>query len=699
MWASGLLVVFAALALLGPEVARAGTYVVAQCHDPASGASLSASSSGLPEGWSFVTANPQAPGESDWASFDTCGAPGGAFGTEVANASGNPDMTADVSQPALGEVVFSPPAGLSLAGWGLWRAARTPEPNSTYSYVAYEPQQTNFCHAYFQTSSACPQGDTSLPYGASNHVTGGPAATLTYREICDAGVHCPRAGGISAQFVYASRLTLEDDSPPVFTSPPSGTLFSPTASGIGSVSFQGGDRGGGLRSAVLLVDGTPAASRSLDTGSGTCAVAVFTRLVPCPLSAAGSLSLDTARFADGAHLVTMRLLDAAGNPVDVARSVVFANHASVHVAKVPNRFPLDRPAPCRGGWTHSNAWPVKRPAFGRSFLPRCRVLRNGFVDRKVGPNDAAKRVGVPVLSANVNVPLVDAEKNTLAFMVYDSRQHQLRFLRKDGTALPFPTVNVGVRARSLFISGKPGLGFSRGCMAHPADTDAYALMVVLNVHTPHPTRAFVALNAIRGGPRRAVIRAIDARGNRLGCAGRPSRALSSQPRPLAFISGDYFGSGGPARAANHLASGGQYPSGSRRAFYDNTANGAGPTTGIIFTSTTAVQGGGIVRSVISGDDTVLPLDETTYADPNACNAPHVRWQYVEVFHQGQATRIFGFASVPVPIPGHTGADLGPDRCRKRIRPAGPRSRKGGRHGRSGHKAPGRHQARRPRRRH
>ena len=382
--------------------------------------------------------------------------------------------------------------------------------------------------------------------------------------------------------------------------------------------------------------------------------------------------------------------------------------------KVANKFPRARPAPCgRRGWPHfDRAWSVKRPVFGRFYLPRCRVLRMGFVDRKVGPNDTAKKVGVPVLAPNVNIPLVDAEKTTLAFMVYDRGHHQLRFLGQDGrTPLSFPAVNVDPRARSSFTPRRPGLGFSRGCMADPTDQDAYALMVILNVHSKRPTRAFVALNAIRRGPRQAVIKAIKARGNRLGCGGPPARALLSQSlRPLTFIRGDYFGSRGPARDANHLASGGQYPSGSRRFFYDNTEKGAGPTpgptTGVIFTSTTAVQGGGIVRSVISGDDMVLPLDETTYADPNACNAPHVRWQYVEVFHQRkatgifEATGIFGFASMPVPIPGHAGSDLvGPDRCRARVRPGGPPHGNGRRHGRPGHHAPGRHRARRPHRRH
>ncbi len=379
--------------------------------------------------------------------------------------------------------------------------------------------------------------------------------------------------------------------------------------------------------------------------------------------------------------------------------------------KVANKFPRDRPARCgHRGWNHfDRAWSVRRPAFGRFYLPRCRVLRKGFVDRKVGPNDTAKKVGIPVLAPNVNIPLVDAEKTTLAFMVYDSRHHQLRFLGQDGSTplRSFPAVNVDPRARSSFTPRRPGLGFSRGCMAYPNDQDAYALMVLLNVHSPRPTRAFVALDAIRPGPRQAVIQAIKGRRNRLGCGGRPARALRSQsPRPLTAIPGDYFGSRGPARDANHLASGGQYPSGSRRAFYnnaliyDNPPKGTGPTTGVIFTSTTAVQGGGIVRSVISGDDTVLPLDETTYADPNACNAPHVRWQYVEVYHRGNPTRIFGFASMPVPIPRHSVHDLvGPDRCRARARPGGPPHGNGRRHGRPGHHAPGRHRARRPHRRH
>jgi hypothetical protein len=121
----------------------------------------------------------------------------------------------------------------------------------------------------------------------------------------DAQEYCTATGGppqIAAR-IYRAALTLRDDAAPAFLSPPAGTLTSGGAlSGARSISFSAADKGGGIRSATLEVDGAPVDSR--DFGCD------FTRVVPCKLADGGTLSLDTAKLADGPHSARVLVSDA-----------------------------------------------------------------------------------------------------------------------------------------------------------------------------------------------------------------------------------------------------------------------------------------------------------------------------------------------------------------------------------------------------
>ena len=67
------------------------------------------------------------------------------------------------------------------------------------------------------------------------------------------------------------------------------------------------DVGGGLQEAVIEVDGQRAAATNLG-----CAPP-YTAVVPCKLAASGTVTLDTAALADGAHSVRVLVTDVSGN--------------------------------------------------------------------------------------------------------------------------------------------------------------------------------------------------------------------------------------------------------------------------------------------------------------------------------------------------------------------------------------------------
>lgn len=83
---------------------------------------------------------------------------------------------------------------------------------------------------------------------------------------------------------------------------------------------------GGIRSAALVVDGVMRSSWSRDCD--------FTRLVPCGRSASRPFGLDTATLPDGAHSLTLRVADSAGNVGVRSRTIRVDNRAPLPVGDV-----------------------------------------------------------------------------------------------------------------------------------------------------------------------------------------------------------------------------------------------------------------------------------------------------------------------------------------------------------------------------
>ena len=152
--------------------------------------------------------------------------------------------------------------------------------------------------------------------------------------------------------LYAADITLADDTPPTASSVGGSLTAGGTLSGVQDISFSAADTGSGLYEAVFSIDGHAVSTQLLESGSGPCRSVggtsdgsnAFFEVEPCPLALSDDLSFDTALAPEGSHLLTVQLLDAAGNATTILnRQVTFANHA----ASVPAGAAIGPGSPAR----------------------------------------------------------------------------------------------------------------------------------------------------------------------------------------------------------------------------------------------------------------------------------------------------------------------------------------------------------------
>ena len=290
------------LALLLPAVAHAGTYDVWSCAD-ANGTPVAA------DGWA-------AEGGAQFSSaVNACAQRGGLY----AGLNGEFDHPAGTTR----SWHFTAPADTTIAGYRIWREALV-GPNNTNETPIYTlnkgkniydgPYVVEQCPAY-----GCHElGSTSEPLDGTNIVT---EANLTdIRDLwlnasCGGagGSFCRAAAGIepdTASFrMYRAQITLQDNSDPVFTSAPSGSLNSGAVlTGTHGLSFSAGDTGGGILRYEIEVDGKTVAQQVICSQP-------YTTVVPCKPAASGSLSFDTASLTDGPHSARVLVVDATGSNV------------------------------------------------------------------------------------------------------------------------------------------------------------------------------------------------------------------------------------------------------------------------------------------------------------------------------------------------------------------------------------------------
>jgi hypothetical protein len=217
------------------------------------------------------------------------------------------------------EETFDAPPNTTIASYRLVRAVRL-VPSGGYYYQAL--QDTS---GYWTLVDGCNTYTTCQNFGnyqnaaATSNVLARNGQSQTtavqLKIICGKSGGCPsEPGGVSASvWLFQSAVTLQSFAAPQFVSAPNGPLVAGgQLAGVLPVTISATDQGGGVYQAEIEVDGQVRQSQVLDNSTGTCQQP-FTAVVPCPLSANGTLDFNTAQLADGFHSLRVIVTDAAGN--------------------------------------------------------------------------------------------------------------------------------------------------------------------------------------------------------------------------------------------------------------------------------------------------------------------------------------------------------------------------------------------------
>ncbi len=327
---------------LNVALARAATYQVAICHDPASGWTAPVDGVSFPNSGSFVLAGV----------YENCGNGGYVYATLDGAA---PHVSTDLAAWR-----FQAPAGTTIVAAQVYRA---------FSAGPYNPYAAPIAEldAIDPDGAASPMDACAQVFGCSSSGTG-PLSEFASADLldftgltdlaaiegtagCGGGLTCPAGGGaicpelggdpcIAANHLYAMVVTLEDDTAPTAANV-SGSLTTPgVLAGEAGVSFDATDTGSGLYSTTLTVDGTARATAPINSNGGRCTpidgpgsdgvqsgVLRFDWAVPCVLAGSGTLQLDTSTLSDGGHSVLVSVSDAAGNAATVWSGTIHTDNA------------------------------------------------------------------------------------------------------------------------------------------------------------------------------------------------------------------------------------------------------------------------------------------------------------------------------------------------------------------------------------
>lgn len=414
-----------------PVTARAGTYEVWSCAGP-NGEPVVA------DGW-------RSEGSAlNSGAANQCAGGQGLF----AGINGSVDQAANLAAISWH---FTAPENTRIASFRLWRAAGV-EPESTAgvlpSYTLNRDRNV-FDGAYvdetcFSRNTCASVGTPATPLADANLTSNrGPAGRdIWLNAACggDEGKVCPAGAGTAADMawfrLYRAAIVLADDTDPTFGSPPAGALFAGgTLAGSQGVSFSAADTGSGVQQATLEVDGFAVSTQTLGCSPP------YTAIVPCKLSASGTLTLDTATLTDGPHSVRVLLKDAGGNATAYGPfTVTTANTPTACAAQVASELVtrVDR----RGTIAYGGRLNVRGTFAGATPGTVVRVISD------------VKGTAAPRLIA---APLTTDAQGRFTYRVPAGPSRSLRFAYRSGSEAAFrcskPLV-VNVRAR-VSLSASP----------------------------------------------------------------------------------------------------------------------------------------------------------------------------------------------------------------------------------------------------
>jgi hypothetical protein len=282
---------------LAPSTAGAGEYTVHACRTP------DAAVNGGVGDWRATT---KSPGNRHGV---LC--PGGPFTLEMPASSRH---TAD----DWAKLTFTAPRDTEIRDYALWRSVQLARP---YNYRALELTRQGRVERErcFSRADGCSsKGTPGSPLAKQNLFGVGQRAEVTGLEFLlscgedDSGSTACPATAPGARFqLHRADITLLDRLAPTIQGNPSGPLVDPSApvTGVQAVRIAATDRGGGVYTAAAEIDGRIVSTEVIDPNGGSCH-RPFTADVPCKLSAAGTLTVDTSRLEDGRHPLRLLVTDA-----------------------------------------------------------------------------------------------------------------------------------------------------------------------------------------------------------------------------------------------------------------------------------------------------------------------------------------------------------------------------------------------------
>jgi len=296
-WRARIVVALALLALvvLMPALARAGNYVVAEC-------SPGLNSDAPDAGYSYSSSHYQP------AVDCTPGGPG----LSVRHTLGSGET--GTVQGAFGAWVFQAPAGTYIVG------------GSVFYRLATESGQHGFLAVSPDSGEGTAFAVTNDNQGHETGIPPGPSRYLVIRLECtqpNEGNRCVGPASGASASAKQIRIALADVSQPTLIE--GGSLFSGAElRGPQTVDVGATDQGGGIQSIQISVNGQAAAGDDFSAGCNPLPGALTSRMVPCPLSAEKTYTLDTAEapFKEGANTVSVCAYDYAqtGTPNGVCHS-------------------------------------------------------------------------------------------------------------------------------------------------------------------------------------------------------------------------------------------------------------------------------------------------------------------------------------------------------------------------------------------
>lgn len=286
---------------LSAELAKAGTYDILICADPANSQGL-----GHTDGWTQFTEN------QFYATSTSCsGTVEADDGIQAYNVFASRADAGSLYVSPGSKLTFTAPADTRIKKLDLYRVARMVKNEEANGWVRIITAEDALLEGTGNGYSTNSRGNLDSPFGSDSRVI--------FENLDTAGfsgyVGCPngcqeddRGRDVQAHNIdfrlFGGAVILDDASAP--------TVSAPTVSegDDALITFESGDKGGGLVEAKLEYDGVIGETFTLPDNNGRCAKP-YKHAVPCVLSGNGHFSVSS--IPDGTHNMRVRAYDAGGN--------------------------------------------------------------------------------------------------------------------------------------------------------------------------------------------------------------------------------------------------------------------------------------------------------------------------------------------------------------------------------------------------